>query len=133
MGARLQYAKVIDRQLYFDRGARVHPGLESHIFLNGEPGIAGAFLVMRAWTDDHGTFTEQWCIETPGGTRVYESAPRELHLATTSHVERLQDEVADLKLDYVADDYRVVFTLDEHRVAAVNVPVTVDHHLEDSG
>ncbi|HVM35703.1 MAG TPA: hypothetical protein VM784_10200 [Actinomycetota bacterium] len=133
MGARLQYAKVIDRQLYYERGARIHPGLDSEIVLNGEPGVAGAFLVLRAWTEDHGTFTEQWHIETPGGSRVYQSTPRELHLATTSHVEHLEDEVADLKLDYAADGYRVVFKLDEHVVAAVDVPVNADHLADDAG
>lgn len=126
MGARLQYAKVIDRQLYYDRGARVHPGLENHIVLNGEPGVAGAFLVLRAWTDDHGTFTEQWRIETPGGSTVYSSAPRELHIATKGHVERLEDEIADLKLDYSADDYSVIFTLDDREVARVDFTVTFD-------
>lgn len=133
MGARLQYAKVIDRQLCYERGARIHPGLENQIVVNGEPGVAGAFLVLRAWTDDHGTFTERWHIETPGGSRIYESTPRELHLATASHVERLEDEVADLKLEYAADGYRVVFTLDEHTVAAVDVPIATDHHGDEAG
>src|SRR5688500_14537068 len=96
MGARLQYAKVIDRELYFARGGHVHPGLESEVVLNDDPGQAGAFLVLRGWTDDHGTFTEQWRILGPGGGLVYESVPRELHLATEQHVEKLEDEVADL-------------------------------------
>lgn len=123
MGARLQYAKVIDRELFYARGARVHPKLGSEVLLQREPGPAGAFLVLRAWTDDHGSFTEQWRIESPGGTAVYESVPREIHLATASHVERLEDEVADLTFEFAADDYNVVFSLDEREVARAAFPV----------
>jgi hypothetical protein len=124
MGARLQYAKVIDREMYFDRGGRVQPGLDNHVVLRDDPGVAGAFLVLRGWSHDHGTFTEQWRIEGPGGGVVYESLPRELHLATTSHVEKLEDEVADLEFPYSSDAYRVVFTLDESEVASMNFRVT---------
>jgi hypothetical protein len=123
MGARLQYAKVIDRELFLARGGRVHPKLENAVVLDDEPGTAGAFLVLRAWTDDHGTFTEQWRIESPAGMTVYESVPREIHLATTSHVERLEDEVADLELDFAADDYTLVLRLDDREVARVDFPV----------
>jgi hypothetical protein len=123
MGARLQYAKVIDRELFYVRGARIHPGLESRVVLLDEPGRAAAFLVMRGWSDDHGTFTEQWRIESPGGTSLYESAPREIHIATTRHVEKLEDEVADLEFQFAADDYTVVFSLDERVVARVTFPV----------
>ncbi len=123
MGARLIYAKVIDRALFYIRGGKVHPGLENQVVVEGEPGKAGAFLVLRGWTDDHGTFTEEWSIEGPGGTVVYESLPRELHLATKSHVERLEDEVADLEFDYASDDYSVVFRLDEREVARVRFAV----------
>jgi hypothetical protein len=123
MGARLQYAKVIDRELFYARGGRVHPKLENSVVLQDEPGIAGAFLVLRAWTGDHGSFTERWTIRSPGGATVYEGLPREVHLATESHVERLEDEVAELELEYSADDYVVVFTLDDREVARVTFPV----------
>lgn len=125
MGARLYYAKVVDRELFYTRGARIHPGLPNEVVLLDEPGPAGAFLVMRGWGDDHGTFTEQWRIEGPAGGVVYQSAPRELHLATRTHLERLEDEIADLEFDYAADDYNVVFTLDDHEVARVRF--SVDH------
>ena len=125
MGARLQYAKVIDRQLFMVRGGKLHPHLENQVFLQDEPGRAGAFLVMRGWTDDHGTFTEQWRLEGPGGGVIYESLPRELHIATRGHVEKLEDEVADLDFQYSADNYRIVFTLDDNEVARVSFPVTV--------
>ncbi len=123
MGARLQYAKVVDRKFYVDHGGRIHPALKNLVMLQDEPGKASPFLVMRAWVEDHGTFTEQWRIETPGGRVVYESTPRELYLATTTHTEKLQDEVAELELEYAADDYTVVFKLDEREVGRLIFPV----------
>lgn len=125
MGARLKYAKVIDRQLFYDRGGRVHPGLENEILVPDEPGVAAAFLVLRGWSDDHGTCTETWRLVTPGGTAVYESTPREIHLATNGHIEKLEDEVADLKVEYATDDYEVVFSLDGREVSRAIVPVRV--------
>lgn len=122
MGARLIYAKVIDREAFYMKGGEVHPGLENDVVVRDEPGEAGAFLVLRAWSEDHGSFTEQWRIESPGGTAVYESIPREIHLATESHIEKLEDEVADLKFEY-GGDYDVVFTLDENEVARATFPV----------
>ncbi|HVF53955.1 MAG TPA: hypothetical protein VNC78_10195 [Actinomycetota bacterium] len=123
MGARLSYAKVIDRDLFFKLGAKVHPGLDNDVILPDEPGKAGVFLVIRGWVNDHGTFTEQWRIEGPAGGVVYESLPRELHLATPQHIERLEDEIADLEFDYASDDYAVVFVLDESEVARVRFSV----------
>lgn len=126
MGARLIYGKVIDRQLFLIRGGKVTPGLDSEVVLSDEPGKAGAFLVLRAWSEDHGSFTEQWRIEAPGGIVVYESLPRELHMPTTTHVERLEDEVVDLDLDFAADDYAAVFSLDEIEVARLRFPVRLN-------
>jgi hypothetical protein len=124
MGARLVYAKVIDRERFFIKEqGRVHPTMENMVFVREEPGVAGAFLVLRGWGNDHGTFTEQWALRGPGGMTVYESLPRELHLPTKSHVERLEDEVSDLDLDSAADDYHVVFTLDEEEVARIRFSV----------
>ena len=123
MGARLAYAKVVDRQRFYMEGAKIHPGLDNGVLLDGEPGKAGAFLVLRGWTDDHGTFTEQWRIQEPDGRTIYESLPRELHLPTTSHTERIEDEVADLDLDFASDGYNVIFFLDEVEVARTRFPV----------
>jgi hypothetical protein len=123
MGARLVYAKVVDRELFLIRGGKVHPALESEVLVQDEPGLGAVFLVLRAWTDDHGSFTEQWRIEAPGGLIVYESLPRELHLATKDHVERLEDELADLEFDFAADDYHAIFLLDEMEVARVRFRV----------
>jgi hypothetical protein len=126
MGARLRYAKVIDRKMFFVRGGKLHPGLENEVLLDEEPGIAGAFLVMRGWSDNHGSVTEQWRIEGPGGMRIYNGLPRELHFPTEQHIERLEDEVTDLKIDIASDDYNVVLLLDEEEVARVRFSVRVE-------
>lgn len=131
MGAKLQYAKIVDRDIFMNRGGRVQPGLPNQIMLHDEPGRAGAFLVLRGWCDDHGTFTEQWRLESPGGEVVYESLPREVHLATRTHVEKLEDEVSDLDFQYGADDYSVVFTLDDREVARLDFAVRLDGHAEN--
>ncbi len=123
MGARLAYAKVIDRQRFYDKGGNLHPKLENLVQVQDEPGRAGAFLVFRGWADDHGTFTEQWKIEEPEGRTVYTSTPREIHIPSGTHTERLEDEVADLDFEFAADDYSLVFVLDERVVARVNFPV----------
>ncbi|HJR46146.1 MAG TPA: hypothetical protein VJ927_11135 [Actinomycetota bacterium] len=123
MGARLVYAKVIDRERYIvNHRGKVHPGLENLVQLREEPGVAAAFLVLRGWGEDHGTFTEQWRIESPGGVVVYESSPREIHSPTNAHIEKLEDEVADAKFEYAAT-YTLAFTLNEDVVARVNFPV----------
>jgi hypothetical protein len=123
MGARLAYLKVIDRELFYIRGGRVQPGLHNLVVLRDEPGPAATFLVLRGWTDDHGTFTEQWRIESPGGETVFESLPREIHLASESHIERLEDELADIEFSYSADNYTVVLTLDDNEVARADFVV----------
>ena len=131
MGARLAYAKVIDRQLFLTKGGRLHPGLDNEVLLRDEPGPAAIFLVMRGWTEDHGTFTEQWRVESPGGTTLFSSTPRELHLATEKHVERLEDEVADLEFEFGAEDYSVVFTLDDRDVARIDFPVRFNENAQE--
>lgn len=128
MGARLAYAKVIDRKMFYDKGGTLHPKLENGVVLQGEPGTAGAFLVFRGWSDDHGTFTEQWKIKEPEGRTIYESTPREVHVASESHTERLEDEIADLSLEFAADDYDLIFFLDEREVARVTFPVKLSRN-----
>ena len=125
MGARLHYAKIVDRELFMTKGGKLHPGLQNEVVVNDEPGRAAAFVVFRGWGDDHGSFTEQWRIEDPVGRSVYESIPREIHLASNGHVERLEDEVADLDFEFAADDYSVVFLLDEREVARATFTVKV--------
>jgi hypothetical protein len=127
MGARLRFAKVIDKELFYvkEKG-RVHPHLESRVVLRDEPGTAGAFLVIRGWADDHGTFTERWKLQGPGGMTIYESTPREIHIATNNRTEQVQDEISDLELEAATDDYNVVFYLDEHEVGRVQFRVQLD-------
>ncbi len=126
MGARLAFAKVIDRQMFYDKGGRVHPGLENEVLVPSEPGTAGAFLVIRGWGDDHGSFTERWKLQGPGGLTLYESQPREVHVATPTHTEQLEDEITDLEVDAASDDYNVVFYLDDREVARVYFPVVLN-------
>lgn len=123
MGARLVYAKVIDREVFYvnERG-RLHPSLENRVVFDESRGVAGAFLVLRGWTDDHGSFTEQWRLRSPGGETLYESIPREIHLPTAGHIEKLEDEVADLDLPD-GDGYHIAFELDEQEVARVRFDV----------
>lgn len=123
MGAKLRYAKVVDREAFMAKGGKLHPGLENEIVVNDEPGQAAAFVVFRGWGSNRGAFTEQWRIEDPVGQTIYQSIPREIQLATEEHVERLEDEVADLDFEYTADDYNVVFTLDEREVARATFAV----------
>jgi hypothetical protein len=131
MGARLRYAKVVDRKLFMDRGGRVYPGLENEVVLLDEPGPAAVFLVLRAWSDDHGNFTEQWRIESPGGSVLYRSTPREIYMATPRHMEKLEDEVADLEFQFAADDYEVVFRLDDRDIARVTFAVRLEMERAD--
>jgi hypothetical protein len=131
LGARLSYAKVIDRQRFYEKGGSLHPQLENEVVLQAEPGKAGAFLVFRGWCDDHGTFTEQWKIKEPEGRTVYESTPREVHIPTVTHTERLEDEVADLELDFADSGYSVVFFLDEREVARMDFPVKLSRNGQD--
>jgi hypothetical protein len=126
VGARLQYAKVLDQYFFYREGGRVHPGLPNKVVIPHNGGPAAAFLVLRAWSDDHGTFTEQWRIEGPDGSIVYRSVPREIHMPTRGHTERLRDEITDLDLDGVDGIYRAVFTLDDYEVARVDFPVQLD-------
>jgi hypothetical protein len=130
MGARLSYAKVIDSNDFLVRGSKLHPGLSNLVTVRREPGVAGPFRVMRAWFKGHGTFTEQWRIKDPGGLSIYESVPREVHLPTREHTERLEDEVSDLQIEYAADGYEVVFSLDEEEVARVHFPVRAQGNPE---
>ena len=123
MGARLQYAKVLDQYIFYREGGRVHPGLPSRVVIPHDGGPAAAFFVLRAWSDDHGTFTEQWRIEGPDGSIVYQSVPREIHMPTRSHTERLQDEVSDLDLGAAGGVYRAIFSLDDYEVGRIDFPV----------
>jgi hypothetical protein len=133
LGARLHYAKVVDREKFMLGGGRVHPGLHNEVVLLDEPGKAAIFLILRAWGDDHGSFTEQWRIESPGGTVLYQSAPRDLHMPTEQHVEKLEDEVADLDFEFAGDGYSVAFVLDDRVVARVDFPVVFNGDGEQTG
>ena len=88
LGARLHYAKVVDRQKFMLQGGRIHPGLQNEVMLLDEPGKAAVFLIMRAWGDDHGSFTEQWRIESPGGTILYEKRTARIYTCPPNNTSR---------------------------------------------
>ncbi|MEA2447468.1 MAG: hypothetical protein QOK47_1105 [Actinomycetota bacterium] len=127
MGARLAYAKVIDRQLFYERGGNLHPKLENEVVVPDEPGVAGAFLVFRGWADDHGSFTEGFRIKEPEGRTVYTSSPREVHIPSNDHTERLEDEVADLELEFASEGYLLIFYVDDREVASVSFDVKLEN------
>jgi hypothetical protein len=59
MGARLQYAKVIDREHFYIRGGRLHPGLHNQVVVADEPGVLpGIFFFGGGWAAK-GTLNEQ--------------------------------------------------------------------------
>lgn len=126
MGVRLAYAKVIDRQLFYDKGGNLHPKLDNIVVLQKEPGPAGAFLVFRGWADDHGSFTEQFRIKEPEGRTIYTSSSREVPMPSRDHTERLEDEVADLELEFAGEGYLVIFYVDDREVASVTFDVKVE-------
>lgn len=120
MGARLRYAKVVDRQSFINSGGAIRPGLANEVELpDGDPGRAEPFYVLRAWDDVDAAFTETWRIVEPEGRTVHTSAPREV---LSSH-DDLSDEVDDAEFDFAADGYQLVFEVDGGEVARVDFPV----------
>jgi hypothetical protein len=132
LGARLSYVKVIDSGEFLARGGRLSPGLPNLVLVRSEPGVAATLKVLRGWDHGHGTYTEQWRIEDPGGLTIYESVPREIHLPTPEHVERLEDEVSDLKIDYAADGFSLIVSLDEAARATVQFTVQTEKDSQET-
>lgn len=123
MGARLRYAKVVDRDAFLRSGGTVRPGLDSQVRLpaDTEPVHAAPFLVLRAWEDADGAFTETWRILDPHGRTVRAPVEREV-LATQGE---LADEVADQLFEYADDGYQLVLEVDGAEVARADFPVVV--------
>lgn len=120
MGARLRYAKVIDRDSFMRSGAQIRPGLDSEVQLTGEPPARVApFYVLRAWDDVDAAFTETWRIAEPHGRTVREGLPREV---LAGH-DDLADEVDDLEVEYADEGYQLVLEIDGNEVARVDFPV----------
>ena len=120
MGARLKFAKVVDRDLFLRTGAEVTPGLDNRVELLAEaPAKAAGFMVRREWYDVDGAFTESWSIQDPHGRTVYQGLDRELVGGNTEIV----DEIDDLVFDYADSGYQLVLAVDGREVARADFDV----------
>ena len=126
MGARLKFAKVVDRDLFLRTGAQVTPGLDNRVELVGEaPAKAAGFMVRREWYDVEGAFTESWSIQDPHGRTVYTGLDREVVGGNSE----LVDELDDVLFEYADSGYQLVLEIDGREVARANfevVEATVD-------
>ena len=120
MGARLKFAKVVDRELFLRAGAEVTPGLDNRVKLLSEaPAKAGGFMVRREWADVDGAFTESWSIQDPHGRTVYQGLDREIVGGSSQIV----DEIDDLVFDYADSGYQLVLSIDGREVARADFDV----------
>ena len=129
MGARLKFAKVVDRDLFLRTGAEVTPGLDNRVELVGKaPTKAAGFMVRREWYDVDGAFTESWTIRDPHGRTVYQGLDREIVGGNTEHV----DELDDVLFEYADSGYQLVLEVDGREVARVDFDV-VEVEIDDGG
>ena len=120
MGARLKFAKVVDRDLFLRTGAEVTPGLDNRVELIGEaPTKAAVFTVRREWYDVDGAFTESWSIQDPHGQTIYEGLDREVIGGNTE----LVDEIDNLLFEYADNGYQLILGVDGREVARVDFDV----------
>ncbi len=127
MGARLKYAKVVDRDRFLRTGAQITPGLENRVELLSEaPAKAASFGVHREWYDVDGSFTESWAIVDPHGRTVYAGVDREV----TGGNQELVDELDDVMFEYADSGYQLVLSIDGREVARVDFDV-VERLVED--
>jgi hypothetical protein len=121
MGVTLRYAKVVDRDLFLRTGGTVRPGLDNGIRLLDDeaPARAAPFLILRAWDDVGGAFTETWRLLDPHGLTVRPSTTREVLQGQTE----ISDEIADQRFEYADDGYQLVLEVDGREVARANFPV----------
>lgn len=119
MGARLRYAKVVDREEFLRSGAHLRPGLENGVELEGEaPAKVKPFYVLRAW-EDFDALTESWRIRDPNGRTLYGPLVREV---TAAHGD-LADEIDDMRADFAGEAYQLVIDIDGREVARADFPV----------
>lgn len=120
MGARLKYAKVVDRDLFLRTGGDVRPGLDNRVRVLGEaPAKAAGFMVHRQWYDVHGAFTESWRIADPHGRTVHQGLDREV----VGGNQELVDEIDDLLFEYDDTGYQLILSVDDREVARVDFDV----------
>ena len=120
MGARLKFAKVVDRDLFLRTGAQVTPGLDNRVELVGTPPTkAAGFMVRREWYDVDGAFTESWSLQDPHGRTIYSGLDREV----IGGNEELVDELDDVMFEYADSGYQLVLSVDEREVARADFEV----------
>jgi hypothetical protein len=121
MGIRLRYAKVVDQDLFLRTGGTVRPGLDNEIRLveDGTPAQAAPFLVLRAWDDVDGAFTETWRLVDPHGRTVRPATTREILQGQSE----INDEIVDQQFEYADDSYQLVLEIDDREVARANFSV----------
>ena len=128
MGARLKFAKVVDRDLFLRTGAQVTPGLDNRVELSSEaPAKAAGFMVRREWYDVEGAFTESWSIQDPHGRTIYQGLDREIIGGNTEQV----DELDDVLFEYADSGYQLVLSVDGREVARVDFDVVEAPAEED--
>ena len=127
MGARLKFAKVVDRDLFLRTGAEVTPGLANRVELLGKaPTKAAGFMVRREWYDVEGAFTESWTLRDPHGRTVYQGLDREIIGGNTEQV----DELDDVLFEYADSGYQLVLEVDGREVARADFDV-VEVEIDD--
>ncbi len=120
MGARLKYAKVVDRDLFMRTGGTIRPGLDNRVELLGEaPAQAAGFGVHRSYYDVDGAFTESWRIEDPHGRTVHEGLGREV----VGGNQELVDEIDEQEFEYADSGYQLVLEIDGREVARADFDV----------
>ncbi len=120
MGARLKYAKVVDRDLFLRTGAQITPGLENRVELLSEaPAKAAGFGVHREWYDVDGAFTESWSIQDPHGRTIYTGVDSEV----IGGNDELVDELDDVLFEYADSGYQLVLAVDGREVARADFNV----------
>lgn len=127
MGARLKFAKVVDRERFLRTGGEVRPGMENRVeLLAAAPAKSAGFAVRREWYDVEGAFTESWAIQDPHGRTVHEGLDREI----VGGNQEIVDEVDDLLFEYADSRYQLVLSVDGREVARVDFDV-VEVDVED--
>lgn len=128
MGARLKFAKVVDRDLFLRTGSEIRPGLENRVILHdAAPAKSAGFAVRREWYDADGAFTESWAIQDPHGRTIHEGLDREV----VGGNNELVDEIDDLLFEYADSGYQLVLSIDDREVARVDFDVVEKNEAED--
>jgi hypothetical protein len=120
MGARLKYAKVVDRDLFMRTGATIKPGLDNRVELTGSaPAVAAGFTVIRNWYNVDGPFTESWRLVDPHGQTVHQGLDREVLTGNQDVV----DEIDEQQFEYADSGYQLVLEVDGREVARADFDV----------